>query len=126
MIRKLSEMTTDELADVLCELTPVVNNIFSDQDFIETLCKGVDSKGLTKIGIIAAGIKRLVDAIPILLKTHRRDIYEIVAIMHKEDKTADDIARQHSMTTLKQVRALFNDKELIDFFKSWGRGEEVE
>lgn len=126
MMRKFSNMSTDEALDTFCEITPFVSNIVTDQDLLGSIGKGVGSNDLTNIGVIMLGIKRLFNATPILLRKHRQDIYNIIAVMHEEDKTVDDIARQHSMTTFKQIRALTEDKVLIDFFKSWVRGEEAE
>lgn len=125
-MRKFSTMTTDEALDTFCEITPFVSNIVSDQDLMESIGKGVEKKGMTSIGVIMLGIKRLLNAAPILLKNHRQDIYNIVAVMHEEDKTVDDIAKQGFITTFKQIRALSEDKELMDFFKSWAHGEETE
>lgn len=125
-MRKFSNMSTDEALDTFCEITPFLSNIVSDQGLMESLGKGVDSKGMTNVGIVMLGVKRLFNAAPILLKNHRQDIYNVVAIMHEEDKTVEDIASQHFMTTFKQVRALSEDKVLTDFFKSWAHGDKAE
>lgn len=124
-MRKLSDLGTDECLNVLCEITPFVSNIVSDQELMENLGKGVDKKGMTNVGVIMLGIKRMFNAVPLLLKNHREDIYNVVSAVGGE-MTTEEIAAQNIMATLNQVRSLSHDKVLIDFFKSWVRGEEAE
>lgn len=124
-MRKLSDLGTDECLNVLCEITPFVSNIVSDQDLMEGIGKGVDKKGMTNVGVIMLGIKRMFNAVPLLLKNHREDIYNVVSAVGGE-MTTEEIAAQNIMVTLAQVRSLMRDKVLIDFFKSWVRGEETE
>lgn len=42
---KLSELTTEQAADVLCELTPYIANITGDKALLDELGKKFDSKG---------------------------------------------------------------------------------
>ena len=42
---KLSELTTDQAADVLCEVTPYIANITGDKSLLDELGKKFDSKG---------------------------------------------------------------------------------
>ncbi len=44
---KLSKLTTDEALDVLCEITPFVSSIISDEDLMETLNKTIKKDGMT-------------------------------------------------------------------------------
>lgn len=124
-MRKLSELGTDECLNVMCEITPYISNIVSDQELMENLGKGVDKKGMTSIGIVMLGIKRMFAAVPLLLKNHREDIYNVVSAVGGE-MSVEEIAAQNIMVTLNQVRSLSHDKVLIDFFKSWVRGEKAE
>lgn len=124
-MRKLSDLGTDECLNVMCEITPYISNIVSDQELMENLGKGVDKKGMTNVGVIMLGIKRMFTAVPLLLKNHREDIYNVVSTVGGE-MTVEEIAAQNIMVTLNQVRSLSHDKVLIDFFKSWVRGEEAE
>lgn len=124
-MRKLSELGTGECLNVLCEITPYISNIVTDQDLMENLGKSVDKKGMTSIGVVMLGIKRMFTAVPLLLKNHREDIYNVVSAVGGE-MSVEEIAAQNIMVTLNQVRSLSHDKVLIDFFKSWVRGEEAE
>ena len=42
---KISELTTEQAADVLCELTPYIANITGDKALLDELGKKFDSKG---------------------------------------------------------------------------------
>ena len=123
-MRKPSELTTDECADVLCELTPYIVNIVSDKEIMNAVGKAVDKKTITQVGIMLLGAQKITAIIPLLLKTHRSDIYAILSIVG--EKSVEEIAVQNIMTTMWQTKELLNDKELVSFFKSWAHGEENE
>lgn len=114
---RLSQLTTDRAADVLCELTPYVANIVSDDDLLTELKKAVDAKDIqNKAQYLAIGAEKITKILPILLKKRKNDVFGILAVMN--EKTVDEIAKQNILVTLKQAKTAFKDKELIDFFKS--------
>lgn len=115
---KLSQLSTDEALNVLCEITPYVSNITEDKDVMETIGTAISTDGLTKIGVTIAAADRFTKLIPVLLKTHRDDVYGIVATVNGMD--VEDIKKQNIIKTMGQVRDVFRDKELLDFFKSFG------
>ena len=123
-MRKLSELTTDECADVLCELTPYIVNIVSDKEIMDAVGKAVDKNTITQVGIMLLGAQKITAVIPLLLKTHRPDIYSILSIVG--EKSVEEVAEQNVMVTMWQMRELLNDKELVSFFKSWEHGEKNE
>ena len=123
-MRKLSELTTDECADVLCELTPYIVNIVSDKEIMDAVGKAVDKNTITQVGIMLLGAQKITAVIPLLLKTHRPDIYSILSIV--VEKSWDEVAAQTVMVTMWQMKELLNDKELVSFFKSWAHGEKNE
>ena len=123
-MRKLSELTTDECADVLCELTPYIVNIVSDKEIMEAVGKAVDKNTITQVGIMLLGAQKITAVIPLLLKTHRPDIYAILSII--SEKSVEEVAGQNVMETMWQMKELLNDKELVSFFKSWVHGEKNE
>lgn len=116
-MRKLSELTTDECADVLCELTPYIVNIVSDKEIMDAVGKAVDKKTITQVGIMLLGAQKITAVIPLLLKTHRTDIYSILSIVG--EKSVEEVAAQNIMATMWQMKELLNDKELVSFFRSW-------
>lgn len=119
-MRKLSDLTTDECADVLCELTPYIVNIISDKEIMDAVGKAVDKNTITQVGIMLLGAQKITAVIPLLLKTHRPDIYSILSIVG--EKSVEEVAAQNIMATMWQMKELLNDKELVSFFKSWAHG----
>ena len=115
---KISEMSTDKVLDVLCEITPAINSIITDDELLSQLKSVVsqDDKELTTAQLIARGVEKVNAIIPILLKKHKEDAFSILAAL--SEKTCDEIAKQKSLVTLKQIKEIAQDKELIDFFKS--------
>lgn len=114
---KLSQLGTDKALDVLCEITPYVTNITSDEKMMEPFSSVIDSENTVRIKQFVMVVERYSTAIPILLKTHRPDIYGILSIVN--ERTVQEIATQKLIDTMKQVKELFEDEELVDFFKSF-------
>lgn len=122
---RLSELSTDRATDVLCELTPYIANIVSDEELLEELKKAVDRKDIVnKAQWLAVGAEKITKIIPILLKKRKEDVFGILAVMN--EKSIEQIAKQNILVTLKQAKTAFKDKELIDFFKSCMDTEEGE
>lgn len=123
-MRKLSEFGTDECLDVLCEITPHIVNIVSDEEIMNAIGKPMDKTTVTKVGVMLLGAQKITAVVPLLLKTHRADIYAILAVMG--GKSVEEVSKQSTMATLWQIKTLSEDKELLSFFKSWGRVEKSE
>ena len=122
---RISELSTDRVTDVLCELTPYIANIVSDEELLEELKKAVDRKDIVnKAQWLAVGAEKITKILPILLKKRKEDVFGILAVMN--EKTVEEIAKQNILVTLKQAKTAFKDKELIDFFKSCMDAEEGE
>ena len=114
---KISEISTERAMDVLCELTPYVTNIVTDEMLVAELKEAIDFKEANtmaeKIALTAGKITKI---IPILLKNRKSDVFGIVGVLN--NKTIDEIAKQNIIVTMKQIRDIAKDKELLDFFKS--------
>lgn len=114
---KISEISTDNAMDVLCELTPYVTNIVTDEDLVGELKKAIDFKEAnTMAEKMALTAEKITKIIPIILKNRKNDVFGIVGVLN--EKTIDEIAKQNIIVTMKQVRDISKDKELLDFFKS--------
>lgn len=116
---RLSEMTTDETLDALCEITPCVGRIVKDENIISTIGTAMDTTGMTRTGVLMAGLDRIGALIPALLKDHREDLYHILAVMNRVDPA--EIAAQKLTVTLTQLEELRDDRELLTFFESFRR-----
>ena len=120
---KLSELTTERAADVLCELTPHIANITGDKALQDELANKFDSKGKSVAELYTFAAHKYATLVPILLKAHREDVFGVLSVLNETE--LDKIAKQNIMETMKQVRDLFQDKELLDFFKSFGQEDET-
>lgn len=121
---KISQLTTDNALDVLCEITPFVSNIVTDNELMETVGKAIKRDGLTKAGVMLLGVEKLSSLMPIVLKSHRADVYGIVAVLNGMEP--EEIARQNVIKTSMQIRDICKDKELLDFFRSCAEQNENE
>lgn len=116
---KLSEISTERAADVLCELTPLVDSIITDEDLMQSLSAVVDREQTEtmsfgqKLLLVSSKLGKIV---PILMKKRRAEMFGILAVLN--EKTPEQISAQNMLVTMMQVRDLVNDRELIDFFRS--------
>ena len=114
---KLAELTTDRALDVLCELTPYVDNIAHDESILSEIGKVENfENGITKQGLALVWAGRISKLTPVLLKTHRADVYGILSIVN--EKSVGEIAKQSIKETIRQVTDAIQDEDLLSFFKS--------
>lgn len=114
---KLSEMTTDRVMDVLCEIAPCITNIASDEELLAELKNAIDPKAVkTKAELMVKGAEKVTKLVPIVLKKRKADVFCILAALN--EKTAEEIGKQNIIATMAQVREVVKDKDLMDFFKS--------
>lgn len=118
---KLSDLTTDETLDVLCEITPCVERIVKDEGIIGTIGKAVDTNGLTQAGVLMTGLEKIGAVVPALLKTHRADLYHILGAVNRMEPA--EIAAQKLTVTLTQIDDVLHDEDLLTFFRPFGRRE---
>lgn len=119
-MRKLSDLGTDECMDVLCTIAPNIQAIVDDKDIMNALGKAIDKNGLTAAGVFMAATSKLVGAVPMLFKTHREDVYNILSSVG--GVTVDDIKAQNMLDTMQQTKEILRDKPLLDFFGLSKRG----
>lgn len=113
---KLSQLTTDEALDVLCEITPYVASIVSDGQLMEVIGKTIEKEGMTRAGVLLAGAEKLSRIVPVVMKDHRSDVYGILAAVN--GMTPEEVARQNVIKTSMQIRDICKDREMLDFFAS--------
>lgn len=122
---KLSELSTDRATDALCEISPYAMNIMTDEELVGELRSAVDFNHANtvaeKMALIVGKISKI---LPILLKKRKEDVFGILGVLN--EKSVDEIAKQNIIVTMKQVRDISKDKELLDFFKSCTGSEESE
>ena len=114
---RLSEISTDRAADVLCEVSVYLANIAADEELSEELKHKIDNIDTkTRAEIFALGVEKVTVLMPIILKKHKNDVVGVLAVLN--NTTIDTIANQNIMITMAQVKEAVQDKELVDFFKS--------
>ena len=114
---KLSEFSTDKAMDVLCEITPYIENIITDTELIAELKKAINlDNAETMAAKMALAVAKITKIIPILLKNRKEDFYSILSALN--EKSVEEIAKQNIIVTAMQIRDIAKDKELLDFFKS--------
>ena len=109
---KISKMTTDQAADVLVRIVEPAANIVHDEEVYKDLGGIVNGSNEDALKFLAANIVPITTA---LLKTHRLDVYEIVAAL--SEKTVDEVAKQKITVTIKDIKESW-DGELLDFLGS--------
>lgn len=119
---KLSELSTDRALDALCELTPYVSSICTDEDLVSSVGEQINAgENANVYGLFMILARKVGEIAPILLRTHRADVYGILSILNEKDVA--EIAAQPIMDTIQQIREAFEDTGLLSFFKSFGRRE---
>lgn len=117
---KVSELSTDNGLDVLCELTPYIGNIATCENLhreFDKMAKVKRADLKSKFQQIVYGADIFSALIPILLKERRADVYGILSVLN--ECTTEDVAKQPITKTIADIKELFKDAELVRFFKSF-------
>lgn len=122
---KLHELSTDQALDALCELTPYISNIAADESMVSAVGKIINvNKDMNMFGQGLVFMERMGEIIPMLLRKHRSDVYGILSVLN--EKPASDIAAQPAGDTIRQIRDVFQDEDLLSFFRSSARQAQSE
>lgn len=116
---KLSQLTTEQAINTLCELTPYIANLTGDKALLDELGQKIGAKGKSTAEIYVYGAKKISTLMPLVLKDHKTDVFGILSILN--ETTPEAIGKQNVLKTLMQIREAVQDRELMDFFKSWGQ-----
>ena len=112
---KLSQLTTEQAADVLCSIAPYISNIIGDKALLDELAKKFNSKGKSVAEMYAFAAKKYAALVPLLLKEHRSDVFGVLSVLNESEP--DKIAQQNILITMNQVKEALQDEELKAFFK---------
>lgn len=113
---KLLDMTADNAADVLCTISPLIENIVNDEKIMAIIQKEIEKENITRLEAGFELARKIFTSIPLLMGDHREDVLGIIAAMNQ--KSLDDIRKQSLRDIIKQVKELFDDEELRAFFTS--------
>ena len=111
---------THDTHSVICGAVTV-----SDEELVAEIKRKVKlPEGSSRADFLNIGMEKVNKIVPILLKKRRADIYGIVAVLN--GKTIEEIGKQSFLATASQIREIFKDRDLIDFFKSCVDAEKSE
>lgn len=113
---RISELSTEELAPVMADLTIPLSNIATDNKTVEALRSiGGQKTQLEQIGSFVREI------MPLLLATHFDDTCAIIAIL--TGQKTEDVRKQKGLKTIADAIGIV-DSDLLDFFKSFVHTEQ--
>lgn len=115
---KISELSTDKAFEVLCDLTPYLCSITADEKLIATLKQKTKLEaGASRAEFLAVGVAKISALAPLILKDHKDDIIGILAVIFEKDP--EEIKAQNITETVAMLREVLQDKDLLNFFKSF-------
>lgn len=114
----LKDYSTAQAADILIRLSPLMENIATDENIMGNIGKSMDTTGMTQVGRTIEAMRRTFTSIPVLLGTHKEDLFGIVAIV--KGKTLDEVMEQPITVTMADIKEVITDEDLRDFFSAFG------
>jgi hypothetical protein len=81
---RLSEMNIDQLADALCELAPLLEEIGNDKNLNEYLQRLAERQKNGNMTILEKATSLVGKVVPSLLQTHREEVYKILSVSRDE------------------------------------------
>ena len=111
---KLSELKGERAVEVIADLIPPITNIAADAENL----KLTNNKRKEGESTRDAGIRLFKERIPVLLKTHKADIVEILNVLN--DGKAEEMS---VIAIINSLAELGNDQEFMSLFISAVRTE---
>ena len=112
---RLSEMTTEQMADVLVKLAEPLEKIGKNDKFNGMIAEMGKINADGTLSRLQRNVIALSGWIRVLLDVCPDETFEIIAAM--TGKTADEIRAQKAMQTIDDVRG-FIDEDFVRFFTS--------
>lgn len=106
-MKKLTEFKDEQALDVLSEILDSAISLMADKELQRALV-GDKERNI---------VPNRVEAIKVCLRDHKPEIVKIMAVLNE---TPVEEFHYNILTLPKMILQIFNDKELIDFFKSQG------
>lgn len=111
----LTEKNTDEILDVICEITPIIYDLISDDDLMRKIgAKTGVGENASVEEKTKAGLGKITSIIPLLLKNKREDICKIISILTGTEY--EKVKKQNGLKTIKQVIYIVKSEEFKSFF----------
>jgi len=116
---KLSEMTTNQVADALVLIAPDIEILVDDEELLKKLQSRKTTKNKDEAPKL--GMKTILSIGTYLLKSQRQITWNILGVMNQ--KTPDEIGNQSFPATMKQIMEVLQDEDLLSFFTSSEKSE---
>lgn len=120
------KLTTDKVVQIICAITPVIDEVMQDKEIKRIWERKTDIKGLDKEEaekVLEASIKKnILELIPIVLGRYRHQVYFILGVVN--NKSAEEIANQDPFETLAEIEELIANKDNMGFSQSSQESEE--
>lgn len=116
---KLSEMSTQKAAQVMCDIAVPVANIAQDEKLAEAF-RAIAKSDLNSMSRIAQYGLMGSKLLPLLLKDHLDDVCQVIGTI--KGVSAEEIKAQNIVKTVGDIKELL-DSDLVRFFKSAGTAE---
>lgn len=113
----LKDLSMAEAADILVQISPLMDNLASDEKIMAQIGKSFNSEGLTVAGKYAEAAHRVFACIPLLLVDHRADVFGIVATVKR--KSIEEIEKQSIVQTMNDLKEIVEDEDLRSFFSAF-------
>lgn len=108
---KLSDIKGDRCFEVIADLVGPIASIAEDKDVLQLFERKSTPEGMTSKEFF---IKRMKEGLPALLKGHKKEFIQIMAILNDQDPK--EYNKNVTMATLlKDVVDLITDDELVSF-----------
>ena len=115
---KMSQMTNDQITELIIRITPAVSNIMDDEEMQPLLDKVAGSREMPLAKLIPS---LLPPVVTFALRKHKADLYEIVGAF--SGKSVKEVGKMNILDTMNIIKDSI-DKDFTDFFRSFG-GQEL-
>lgn len=103
---KLSEMTTDKAAELIVEVSPLIDKLIDDE-LVNDLETVISFEGKTIGEIYAIGAKKITTILSIIIKNHRAELFGIIGLF--SGKSIEEVASMKMKDTINEIKLFFND-----------------
>lgn len=110
-MKKISELSTKDTMITLARVTPLVHKLYNNKK-VQKAFKNNQKEEESKTQF---GIRIVLDLLPELMETEQATILSILAAV--KQVTLKEVEDQSFMQTMKDIKTLMSDEDLLDFFK---------
>lgn len=103
---KFSELTAEKAAELIVEITPLVDKLLDDK-LVNELEAVITFKGKTIGEIYAIGAKKITAILSILIKNHKAELFSAIGLF--SGKTIEEVSKMKMKDIINEVKTFVND-----------------